>query len=244
MTVLSRADDYISPSGKRSSRWHCICSCKNKTEIDVNGGSLRRGLTQSCGCLQKEIASNIGKKTIRINGLKTKKYNTYDLNSFDYGVGYTSNTNKLFMFDKDDYDLIKDFCWRENVTTGYIITSYNKKTNYALHRMIMDVKDDEYIDHINRNKADNRKVNLRICTIQQNNCNKDHSNNYSSGHKGISWNKAMNKWETYIDKNYQRVRLGYFSDLNEAIQVREQAEDMYFEEYSCNNSDLISKHNG
>ena len=112
-----------------------------------------------------------------------------------------------------------------------------------LLRMVMNVKDNEYIDHINRNKADNRKVNLRISTIQQNNCNKDHKNNYSSGHKGISWNKAMNKWETYIDKNYQRITLGYFTNLDEAIRVREKAEDKYFGEYSCNNSDLIAKQN-
>ena len=40
----------------------------------------------------------------------------------------------------------------------------------------------------------------------------------------------MNKWETYIDKNYQRIRLGYFANLDEAIRVREEAEDKYFEE--------------
>ena len=243
LIVLSRADDYISPSGNKSIRWHCICSCENKTEIIVHGSSLRSGLTQSCGCLQKELASDIGKKTIKVNGLKTKKYNIYDVDSFDYGIGYTSNTNKQFMFDKEDYDLIKKFCWRENISNGYIVTSYNNKTCCGMHRMIMGVKDNEYIDHINRNKTDNRKCNLRISTIQQNNCNKDHNNKYSSGHKGISWNKSMNKWETYIDKNYQRIRLGYFNNLDEAIRVREEAEDKYFEEYSYNNSNLIDKQN-
>lgn len=243
LTVMYRVDDYIAPSGHKFPRWHCKCSCEDQTEFNVNGSSLRRGLTQSCGCLQKEIASDIGKKTIKTNSYDSKKYNVYDLDSFEYGIGYTSNTNKPFMFDKEDYDLIKDMCWRENLTSGYIVTSYNGKSAYALHRYIMKVKDEECIDHINRKRNDNRKSNLRISTIQQNNCNKDNSNNYSSGHKGISWNKAIGKWETYIDKNYQRIRLGYFTDLNEAIRIREQAENEYFGEFSCINSNQIAEQN-
>ena len=240
---MYRASDYISPSGQKFVRWHCKCSCDQHTEIDVIGNSLKRGLTKSCGCLQKEMASDIGKKTIKTNGFDSKKYNVYDLESFEYGVGYTSNTNKPFMFDKEDYELIKDFCWRENLTSGYIVTSYNGKSAYALHRYIMKVNREECIDHINRNRVDNRKSNLRVSTIQQNNCNKDNSNNYSSGHKGISWNKAISKWETYIDKNYQRIRLGYFTDLEEAIKVREQAENQYFGEFSCINSNQIAEQN-
>lgn len=43
--------------------WHCICDCGN--EKDINGSDLKKGKTKSCGCLQKEIASKIGKKTAK-----------------------------------------------------------------------------------------------------------------------------------------------------------------------------------
>lgn len=42
--------------------WHCICDCGN--ECDVLTNPLRTGHTQSCGCLQKEKASEIGKRTV------------------------------------------------------------------------------------------------------------------------------------------------------------------------------------
>lgn len=44
--------------------WHCICDCGN--EVDVRTQDLTTGKTQSCGCLQKEKASGVGKKTIEI----------------------------------------------------------------------------------------------------------------------------------------------------------------------------------
>ena len=41
------------------------------------------------------------------------KYNKYDLLG-SFGVGWTTNTNKEFWFDLEDYDKIKDYCWAEN----------------------------------------------------------------------------------------------------------------------------------
>ena len=107
----------------------------------------------------------------------------------------------------------------------------------------MKVNGEECIDHINRNRVDNRKSNLRVSTIQQNNFNKDNTNKCSSGHKGVSWNKAMNKWETYIGKYNKKTLLGFYSDLDEAIKVREQAENKYFGEFSCINSNQIAEQN-
>lgn len=243
LKVLYRANDRVYKNGTKSVMWHCICSCENKTELDIAGSSLRNGLTKSCGCLKKEIASKIGRETIKNNGYDNKKYNKYDLVSYEYGVGYTTNTNKKFLFDKEDFDLIRSHCWRENVTSGYIVTSLNNQTNYPLHRLIMKLENTQLIDHINRDRVDNRKCNLRICTVQQNNFNKNNKNNFSSGHKGVGWNKLLNKWEVYIQKNYKRYRLGYFSDLNEAIKIREQAEDKYFGDFSYNNSYKIALKN-
>ena len=55
-TVLSRADDYIKPSGKHVAQWRCRCLCGN--EGIVTGENLKSGHSQSCGCLAKEAISN------------------------------------------------------------------------------------------------------------------------------------------------------------------------------------------
>lgn len=55
-TVMYRADDFIEPSGVKRVRYHCICSCGN--EADVLAGSLTKGQSRSCGCLQREHAKS------------------------------------------------------------------------------------------------------------------------------------------------------------------------------------------
>ena len=63
---------------------------------------MKHGHTKSCGCLNNEKRSLLGKNS--------KKYNKYNLNG-EYGIGWTSNTNEEFYFDLEDYDKIKDYCW-------------------------------------------------------------------------------------------------------------------------------------
>lgn len=97
-------------------KWICNCDCGN--QIITTSGQLRGGHTKSCGCLEQENRETVN-----------KKFNTYDLTG-EYGIGYTSNTNEPFYFDIEDYNKIKDYCWREN-KYGYIITqpSKSKKNN-------------------------------------------------------------------------------------------------------------------
>lgn len=79
-----------------------------------------------------------------------------------YGIGYDSKENE-FYFDLDDYNVIKDIYWSKN-QNGYFRGCSNGK-EIALHRIIMGVEDEKlYVDHINHERADNRKNNLRIVT--------------------------------------------------------------------------------
>lgn len=55
LTVMSRAEDYVAPSGRHYVRFNCMCDCGN--EICTNSDAIRRGKTTSCGCLRKEITS-------------------------------------------------------------------------------------------------------------------------------------------------------------------------------------------
>ena len=97
--------------------WECECQCEKKTVKNVDGNSLKRGKTQSCGCLKSE-------KQIEHNKINKRKYNTYNLTG-EYGIGYTEK-NEEFYFDLEDYNKIKDYCWCKHYK-GYIYTNINHK---------------------------------------------------------------------------------------------------------------------
>ena len=58
LTVLDRADDYVSPSGRKFAQWQCKCECGK--EIIVIGLNLKNGKTKSCGCLRPKSDTNRG----------------------------------------------------------------------------------------------------------------------------------------------------------------------------------------
>lgn len=92
LTVIKRADDYISPKGNHFVRWLCKCDCGN--EAIVAGSSLRaKNGTKSCGCINKEKSRDrmlkhglYGQRIYRIyKGMKERCYKKYCINYEDYG---------------------------------------------------------------------------------------------------------------------------------------------------------------
>lgn len=57
LVVVRRADDYISPKGKRYPRWECVCDCEKTTIVFAT--NLKQGATTSCGCKVKEVAATL-----------------------------------------------------------------------------------------------------------------------------------------------------------------------------------------
>ena len=163
---------------------------------------------------------------------RNHKVNTYDL-SGEYGIGWTSNTNREFYFDLEDYDKIKDFCWCEakHNKTGYTALTatniYTKKT-IKFHHIIGCAG----YDHINRNPLDNRKCNLRMATEQNNTRNRGISKNNKSGVTGVYWCKSLQKWamKITIDKNV--IIREYYENKEDAIRARLKAEVKYYGEFA------------
>lgn len=224
--VLKRIDDYVSPRGYHQTQYLCECQCNAKTVKPQLATNLTKNKTMSCGCLK---GNNISKSKI--------KRNIYDL-SGSYGIGYTSSGSK-FYFDLEDYDLIKNFCWRED-KAGYICANVNADgfdTTLKMHRLVMHVTDPQIqIDHIKHRVNDNRKSKLRIATSQNNAQNKKLLDNNTSGRTGVYLNKRDNKWIAQICKNGKVIVLGRFRDFDSAVAARKSAEDKIFGEYSYENS--------
>ena len=124
-----------------------------------------------------------------------------------------TRTNKTFiaLIDIDDIEKISKYSWAIHCN------KYIRNTEKIfIHRLIMDCPKDKVVDHINHNPLDNRKSNLRICTIFGNNQN---NINTKTGKSGVSYSKIMNKWHARIKIENKNIHLGYFDNIDEAIKV-------------------------
>lgn len=109
---------------------------------------------------------------------------------------------------------------------GYKRITINKKKYYA-HRLAWlfekgTIPNGKEIDHVNRNKQDNRIINLRVVTSIENCRNKGLIKSNISGTTGVSL--SGKKWRASIQVNYKSYELGCFTNKLEAIRARKQAE--------------------
>lgn len=200
--------------------WKCQCSCGNYTWASAY--RITHNKKKSCD-----------ECSLR-NKYRRKKNNQYILDG-EFGIGIAYNTGTKFFFDLEDYDLIKDYSWKEN-NNGYIQAVKNNK--YVLmHRLVCRVDDgDIHIDHKCHNKFDNRKAFLRITNCRNNTRNEVLAKNNKSGVTGVCWEKSSNKWHSYIWVDGKSIHLGRFLQKEEAIKARIAAEDIYFGEFGYHNS--------
>lgn len=131
---------------------------------------------------------------------------------------------KFAIVDDEDYKLLNKQSWYLS-SHGYAMTG--KSPHQYMHRIINKTPKGFLTDHINRDTLDNRKINLRVADKRINSINRGLQSNNTSGHKGISWSKQHKKWETYIWKNGVKIMLGIFKNFNDAVSIRERAEEKY-----------------
>lgn len=118
---------------------------------------------------------------------------------------------------------------------GYIDIRIKGKKYPAHHLAWMYMYGDfsqKHTDHINHDKTDNRISNLREVSILENTQNRSKRKDNKSGFTGIIWKAERNKWFTYITVNKKKLYLGIFTELENAIAVRKQAEIDYG--FHCN----------
>ena len=115
------------------------------------------------------------------------------------------------LIDLDDVEKCKDIKWTTD-GAAYISGSCKK---YKLHRFVLNYDGPLQIDHINRNKFDNRKSNLRIVTSFENAQN--------NGKTGVSFDKNANKWKAEYQRYGQYYNAGIYDTKEEAIKARNKA---------------------
>jgi len=121
---------------------------------------------------------------------------------------------------------------------GYIRIGY-KGERYWAHRLAWLYVHGEFppedVDHINRDRSDNRICNLRLASRNMNNGNTGKWRTNTSGYRGVSWDKRALKYECYIWKLDKKHHLGYYDDPKEAAAVYNMNARSYFGDYATIN---------
>jgi len=126
--------------------------------------------------------------------------------------------------DDVDFALLSKRNWHRNVG-GYVVSR-----NVYMHALVNKTSKGFHTDHINRDKLDNRKKNLRTVTSGRNLLNSKTYVTNTSGCRGVHFYKRHGKWTAYInvsDVRGKRFFLGYFDSKKEAISARKNAEKQF-----------------
>lgn len=129
---------------------------------------------------------------------------------------------KQAVVDDADYERVSSHKWSLQDSRGYVRAYINGK-KVRLHRFIMNVAPGVEIDHINGDKLDNRRKNLRICSRSQNMANKSKRSDNSTGYKGAYWSKFHKKFMARIGVCRRYIHLGYFEDVEDAARAYDAA---------------------
>lgn len=146
---------------------------------------------------------------------------------------------KFALVDDEDHEFLNQ--WKWSYCNGYAVRKRRQSNqNVYMHRAILErmgFTDFKECDHINRGKADNRRCNLRPVAHSQNMCNCSKSKNNTSGRTGVIWRERVKKWCAQIQVNGRHIHLGYFDDIEEAAQVRDEAAKKYHGEFAVLNKE-------
>jgi hypothetical protein len=206
LTVIA----YAGKQGHKTS-WHTRCLCGNLQQ--VRSFSLLDGTTQSCGCLYKEVrktspithGQTIGKVTTPEytiwKNMRARCLNPNHPQFKDWGGRGISIHPDWLRFD-EFYDYLKTFI------------GLRPNQFYALDR----IDNNKHYEPGNVRWAD-RVIQSRNQRIRTDN---------KSGVKGVRWRSDLNKWEVKIHKNGKCIYLGLYPSRVDALQIRKQAEKLYW----------------
>lgn len=138
--------------------------------------------------------------------------------------------NQEVIIDDEDAKFFMENRW--NITNGYVrkLASGRTKTRY-LHQFISGIYDGR-VDHINRNRLDNRKENLRRATHSQNLANRGLQSNNTSGYKGVRFRAERGTYEARIKVTGVELFIGSYKTAVEAAQAYNQRALIEFGEFA------------
>ena len=129
-------------------------------------------------------------------------------------IGLTQGRQAIV--DDEDYEWLSQWKWLLfPMDRYYYAARFSRDTFILMHRLLLDIPTGKVCDHINHDGLDNRRCNIRICTIADNLRNSK-SRGGSSQYKGVYWSKQNKAWVAQIKYNYTMYYLGKYKDEDKA----------------------------
>ena len=182
------------------------CDCGNISYPTKH--NLLTGHTRSCG--------NCGK-------------NSYRLCDDGATVELISTNGYKILIDAEDEEKVRGYKWHVTKDQKGNLSVMSSNRVY-LHQLLLGFPEGE-VDHINLNRLDNRKKNLRAVTHQQNQINQPLQKNNTSGVSGVSYYPPRKKYRARIKIGQHDIHLGYYHSFEEAVQARNVGMECMFGEY-------------
>lgn len=149
--------------------------------------------------------------------------------------------DRVALVDDSDYQWLNQWKWtlsrcRRTIYAHRYPTKDARRTMILMHRLIMGILQNPelHVDHINHDGLDNRRVNLRLATQQQNLQNSRKYRNTRFRFKGVR-KRPKHNWEAYIKVDRKFVTIGSFLTEEEAAKAYDAAARQHFGEFACCN---------
>ena len=191
----------------QNSCWHCVCECGNHSY--PTNSNLSNMFSKSCGSCVK---------------------NYYRDCDDGISVEVTVTNGEKFYIDKEDEPLVRQYKWYI-YADRHGVKNVCTKDPILIYQLIMGFPENMEIDHIDLDRLNNRKSNLRLCTHQQNQMNQPLQKNNTSGVTGVRFYKARNKYVARIKVCQRDIHLGYYVTFEEAVQARNVGMECMFGEF-------------
>lgn len=151
---------------------------------------------------------------------------------------------KFALVDDEDFEWLNQFKWHVTKERNCF---YARSTNYVtqtatnpiikavrMHRLILNLKKDEFADHIDGNGLNNQKNNLRKATIRQNAQNRKHGKKKTSKYPGVHWKLSIRKWVAQLKIKGKYVHAGtYFNELDAFNAYKKAVHELTGEKLVC-----------
>lgn len=159
-------------------------------------------------------------------------------------AGIPLTQGKIALVNIQDVAYLSQWNWTIH-KKGYAIRtdrSTGKKITIRMHRVILERTlgrelapfPTEEVDHINDDRLNNTRENLRLATHSQNQHNRTMQRNNKSGYKGVCWIQRNQRWRARIRVNKKLIYLGEFRNREEAYQAYCAASQLYHGEFARN----------
>jgi HNH endonuclease/NUMOD4 motif/AP2 domain len=123
---------------------------------------------------------------------------------------------------------------------GYLeiyLQKYNVRRLWRIHRLLaltfLSMREEQVVDHIDRNPLNNALSNLRCCDRSQNLWNSKKRKDNQSGYKGVYFCTRTNKWGAMIAVRHKRIWLGRFTSKEEASSAYKIAQNIHHGEFAA-----------